>query len=318
MIMRPIVTSSWKLLPREQTDSMKGLCMIAIVTGHVSSSVTDDGLLVWQPWLNAVAFDRWGSLCSGMFLFLSGYGMFLSLKRNTPVSTGYLWQKIKKLFEPFLVMWVVYMLMLLLFDRQLITPHLIFDFLTMSFPLGIDAWFFKVITALYVAIWLLFRCQLSDGWRVVIMFILVAAYFLLFRHLGFGPWWINSVLCFPMGMFYGWQRQWLSHSVVFPLIVIPMLAIGMWFTTFSFFPTLLFSVVATCLLGYVDISFIPGLKFVAMNSFFFYFLEEPVYNYLSRPLSANFLLYDIATLLIIVLLIVGYRHLRNCLNDKMQ
>ena len=318
MTEKPLMPKGWKLLPRERTDCLKGLCMLAIVTGHVSSSVTGDGLVVWQPWLDAVAFDSWGSLCSGMFLFLSGYGMFLSLKRNAPAGTGYLWQRIKKLFEPFLMMWVFYMLMLLLFDRQLITPHLLVDFFTMSFPLGIDAWFFKVITALYVVVWLLFRWPLSDGWRVAVMFIVTTAYFLMFLHLGFGPWWINSVLCFPLGMLYAWQRQQFSRSAVFPLMAIPVLVAGTLLTTISFFPTLLFSVVTTCLLGFVDLSRVPGLKFVGLTSFFFYFLEEPVYDYLSRPLSDHFLLYDVATLLIIALLTKGYKFISNSWSKKTQ
>lgn len=280
--------------------------MSIIVLGHVSSSVIGNDFLFYKHYLDIFGFDLWGSLCTGVFFFLSGYGMFLSLRRNIPVKYSYLRKKLAKLFEPFFFMWLFYLLLMILFDRNNVTGQLVIDFITISFPLGIDAWFFKVILAFYFFIWLVFKISFSDSKRVFIITFLTIVYFILFRTLGFGPWWINSVFCFPLGMLYAWQYERLAKNFLYSFIIILTTMIGWIFTTISFFPSLCFSLIVVYTIRYINISRIPVLSFIGVNSLFFYFLEEPVYNYITNCFSDNFFIYYVSTMLVIICLVKLY------------
>lgn len=254
-----------------------------------------------------------GKSLYGNIFFLSGYGMFLSLQRNSPIGFSYLKRKFIKLFEPFFLMWALYLFLMLLFDRNNITSHLAIDLLTISFPLGIDAWFFKVILGFYFFIWLAFLIPISDGSRVLFISVLTIVYFIVFRTLGFGPWWINSVMCFPFGMFYAWQYERLSKCFLFSLLAIMITMAGWIFTTISFFPSLCFSLIVIYAIRYINITWISLLTFIGVNSLYFYFLEEPVYNYITIYFSDYFIPYYLTTMVVMICVIklylaVSYRY----------
>ena len=111
------------LFDRDRTCSLRGLCMLMIVLGHVSSSVTGP---FNRTILDHLFMYDWGTLGTGVFLLLSGYGMSLSMKRNKPLQACYLFSHLRKLFEPFIFVWIVYLLCFIFIDRGQLSTHCCF------------------------------------------------------------------------------------------------------------------------------------------------------------------------------------------------
>ena len=273
------------IFEKESTYSLRGICMLMIIASHTTIN-SDDSLYTILQFL---LFDHWGAFGTGLFFLLSGYGMFLSLQKAKEITATYLLNKLRKLFLPFFYTWIIYLLFFLLFDKSQINLHLLSEFITLSLPLGIDAWFFKVILGLYLLIILLFRIPISNGLRITIMSILVITYYIVFRELSFGPWWYNTVLNFPLGMLFAWRKEMVQNKYYSLLIILSTLALS-FFTTISFFPYICFSLCAIWFARIIKIQFITGLKFIGINSLLFYLLECPSFEYLTKYFSESFIL----------------------------
>ena len=297
------------LLDKRRCYALRGVCMLMIVMGHVSiSGVKGADASFWQT----LGLPVWGTLGTGVFLFLSGYGLSLSMQRAQPLGGRYLRRKLLKLFEPFLLMWGLYMVCFLLFDRERLTASLLTDFLTLSFPSGIDAWFFKVILCLYILCFFLFKSPMRAGWRVAVMFGLAMAYYFVCRRAGVGPWWYSTILNFPVGMLLAWLKDRVPErtiAVSMGMAAVLLLAIAR-LSTLAFAPNLCFSFLALLLVVFVRLDGVWGLRFVGLNSLFYYFLESPVLDYLPLLLSSGFLVFSIVALAAISLLTWAYGRLK--------
>ena len=148
-----IISMIKQLFDKDNTYALRGICMLMIIASHTPFE-TDN---YFYSILQFLGFDYWGAFGTGLFFLLSGYGMFLSLQRTKELNLNYFLGKIKKLFIPFFYTWIIYLLLFFILDISKFNIHLIVDFITLSLPLGIDAWFFKVILALYIIIILLFK-----------------------------------------------------------------------------------------------------------------------------------------------------------------
>ena len=289
------------LFEKESTYSLRGICMLMIIASHTTVN-SDDSL---YSILQFLLFDYWGAFGTGLFFLLSGYGMFLSLQKAKEITTNYLLNKLRKLFLPFFYTWVIYLLFFIIFDRSQINLHLLSEFFTLSLPLGIDTWFFKVILGLYLLIILLFRIPISNALRITIISILVFTYYIVFRELSFGPWWYNTVLNFPLGMLFAWRKEMVQNKYYSLLIILSTLAFS-FFTTISFFPYICFSLCAIWFASIINIQYITGLKFIGINSILFYLLECPSSEYLTSNISSSFILSFLITVISTTILAMIY------------
>lgn len=53
---------------------------------------------------------HWGYLATGVFFFLSGFGLYHSIQRNSPLQFSWFFKQLKKLIVPFLFLWLVYLI----------------------------------------------------------------------------------------------------------------------------------------------------------------------------------------------------------------
>ena len=278
-------------LSPDDTYALRGLCMIMIVVSHV---VDTSGTTFYQFW------GGWGT---GVFLFLSGYGLFFSLNRQ-PADWSYLRRKLAKLLEPYFFMWSVYIILFALFDRQQFTWHLLQEFLTLSMP-GLAAWFFKVIIGLYILDWLVFRLNISNTARLILVTLTCAAWYIVARQCGMGPWWFNTILCFPCGMAVALWYPYLNRNFwIFPLTILLLTCV--WSAvSWGSLPYLWFTAIAITVIRYLDITS-PVMHFIGNQSLFFYFLEVPVLYLLVRTCPYSTPLYAILAVLLCGLLTWGY------------
>lgn len=288
--------------------------MLMIVASHVATSVVgDDATVAWLTrWCG---FDRWGEWGTGVFFFLSGYGMTLSLSRQETLGWHYARRKIVRLFEPYLLFWVFYLVVLLVLDSKQVDVSLIPAFLTLGMPLGVDAWFFKVIVGVYALMMLLYMMPISQRARLAVMTAAAVGYYMMMRHWECGPWWYNTILNFPLGMCFALYYDKISRHAFAVLLLAVAFGVASRFVQAGFVGNTCFTLACVWLLQYIPVACRP-LVFVGTNSLFFYFLEEPVYHYLVASASSCFPLYFFATIVVVYALVWLYKGLLRHATDK--
>ena len=288
--------------------------MIMIIVHHTYLSAIDMPGCHTDSWLADVGTGwLWGYGGTGVFLFLSGFGMFFSLRRNRLSGRAYIRSKFIRLFIPYLWLWAVSLIIYMLYDSSLLTPRLLTSFLSLDIPPANEAWFYKVIIGLYVLSIVIFKAFSNPRTCVLAVASVCVAYYCLANYvLGMDPWWFITVLNFPSGMLTALFYDRLRH--IHPVyVILPgtlLFALLQYFHPNPTISSLLFSAVMINAVRYVNISN-RMLGYIGTNSLLFYFLEEPAIDYLARPAAFCFYSYSIAAVLATLLLVFLCRRAGN-------
>lgn len=302
------------LLEKNDSYALRGVCMIMIIVHHTYLSAIDMPGCHTDSWLADVGTGwLWGYGGTGVFLFLSGFGMFFSLRRNRLSGRAYIRSKFIRLFIPYLWLWAVSLIIYILYDSSQLTPRLLTSFLSLDIPPANEAWFYKVIIGLYVLSIIIFKAFSNPRTCVLAVASVCVAYYCLANYvLGMNPWWFITVLNFPSGMltalFYDRLRHIQPVYVILPGTL--LFALLQYFHPNPTISSLLFSTVMINTVRYVNISN-RMLGYIGTNSLLFYFLEEPAIDYLARPAAFSFYSYSIAAVLATLLLVFLCRRAGN-------
>lgn len=288
--------------------------MIMIIVHHTYLSAIDMPGCHTDSWLAGVGTGwLWGYGGTGVFLFLSGFGMFFSLRRNRLSGRAYIRSKFIRLFIPYLWLWAVSLIIYILYDSSQLTPRLLTSFLSLDIPPANEAWFYKVIIGLYALSIVIFKVFRNPRACVLAVSSVCVAYYCLANYvLGMNPWWFITVLNFPSGMltalFYDKLRHIQPVYVILPGTL--LFALLQYFHPNPTISSLLFSTVMINAVRYVNISN-RILGYIGTNSLLFYFLEEPAIDYLAIPAAFSFYSYSIAAVLATLLLVFLCRRTGN-------
>lgn len=302
------------LLEKNDSYALRGVCMIMIIVHHTYLSAIEMPGCHTDSWLADVGTGwLWGYGGTGVFLFLSGFGMFFSLRRNRLSGRAYIRSKFIRLFIPYLWLWAVSLIIYILYDSSQLTPRLLTSFLSLDIPPANEAWFYKVIIGLYVLSIIIFKAFSNPRTCVLAVASVCVAYYCLANYvLELDPWWFITVLNFPSGMltalFYDKLRHIQPVYVILPGTL--LFALLQYFHPNPTISSLLFSVVMINAVRYVNISN-RILGYIGTNSLLFYFLEEPAIDYLARPAAFSFYSYSIAAVLATLLLVFLCRRAGN-------
>lgn len=302
------------LLEKNDSYALRGVCMIMIIVHHTYLSAIDMPGCHTDSWLADVGTGwLWGYGGTGVFLFLSGFGMFFSLRRNRLSGRAYIRSKFIRLFIPYLWLWAVSLIIYILYDSSQLTPRLLTSFLSLDIPPANEAWFYKVIIGLYALSIVIFKVFSNPRTCVLAVASVCVAYYCLANYvLGMNPWWFITVLNFPSGMltalFYDKLRHIQPVYVILPGTL--LFALLQYFHPNPTISSLLFSTVMINTVRYVNISN-RMLGYIGTNSLLFYFLEEPAIDYLARPAAFSFYSYSIAAVLATLLLVFLCRRAGN-------
>lgn len=277
--------------------------MLMIIIGHTYNGYPQASPdCVFPSWLRLLHLDYWGSIGVAVFLFLSGYGMYFSLQRHA-IDGRYILAKARRLLEPFVIYWAVELLTLLLLDRAALTGHIVTEICTFSIHPDIENWFFKVIVGLYVVVIVLFRLPTGNGWRIGVLTALCGAYIVAMKTAGMGCWWYNTILCFPLGMAVARWRSWFAARSTVLMSVLTLLAAAAAFLLTRNTNLFHLPLVLAVAYGLRMVDLRHGLlELIGVNSFVFYFLENPVMDEMAMPFYHDFLNYCGMTLLITIFL----------------
>lgn len=288
--------------------------MIMIIVHHTYLSAIEMPGCHTDSWLAGVGTGwLWGYGGTGVFLFLSGFGMFFSLRRNRLSGRAYIRSKFIRLFIPYLWLWAVSLIIYMLYDSSQLTPRLLTSFLSLDIPPANEAWFYKVIIGLYVLSIIIFKAFSNPRTCVLAVASVCVAYYCLANYvLEMDPWWFITVLNFPSGMltalFYDKLRHIQPVYVILPGTL--LFALLQYFHPNPTISSLLFSAVMINAVRYVNISN-RILGYIGTNSLLFYFLEEPAIDYLAIPAAFSFYSYSIAAVLATLLLVFLCRRAGN-------
>ena len=194
-------------LSRKTTTAVKGIFVPMVFFSHFGSYAVMKGN--WADVLFKSVNRRIGQLMVVMFLFYSGYGIMRRLMWDRE---GYLRDfPRKRLF----ITWLRFALCVAAFiflDLILGTlreyrPREILLAFTGWTSVGNSNWFMFVILALYILVYCVFRLLRQDLRACLIVFSVCAAGLTLLLSLGRESWWWNTLLTFPLGMWYGFLRE---------------------------------------------------------------------------------------------------------------
>lgn len=300
-----------KFLPKETTYSLKGICMVMIIMCHT--------YIHWQitnppGFMEYLYIRKWGEWGSGLFLFLSGYGLFLSINKSErgEITYSYIWEKLKKLITPFIYVWVVYLLLFLLFDREKIKLELLSYFFTFAVPYA-ETWFFRVIVSLYILVYITFKFCKKNVLSVGIIVLLCSCYYLyVSKYSGLGRWWYNSIMCFPLGMIIAYFRTTISkiNPLAITLLLQILFILVILYTKSDMLWCMSFSLAILFLCNFISLN-IYIFNWVGTNSLFFYLLESPSKIYFSSFFTWNYFMFIFITLVVISTLILIYKKLQS-------
>lgn len=185
------VDNDYASFERRTTNSLRGVAMVGIMLHHIHNN-----LGFFSPILSQV-----GYLATGLFFFISGYGNTLSIGRRNDIKINWLMNKAIKIYIPFIVSYVLYIIMLAIGYRDMIPNFMrnIFNLVTVTLPNQVS-WFPKIILLCFIIQWVAHKITSKNVERAnVIILITICAFIIFIKMKNWDSYWTSSVLCYPTG-----------------------------------------------------------------------------------------------------------------------
>ena len=315
------------LLDKADTYPLRGICMLMIIFHHAHNRynsiefISGGNILLNNP---LYSIWHWGYLATGVFFFLSGFGLLFSIQRNSPLDFKWLRIQMKKLILPFLFLWVVYLICFAVWKPYCLNLSLLCEFLTLRSP-GRDTWFFQVIIGAYFVIYTIFRYIRNDKFRLPVLWGCCFIYIIIMRKYSAGPWWYNSILNFPMGVICAKYYKIIdSIPDIFILLLSGITYLIVYrYIRIDIIESISFTIFIVWIVKYIDIRS-RYFNFIGVNSLLFYFLEKPTRDFLCIQFIDNYWLFTVTAIIVTSIIVLVYNKSKNyisfakktCFNNK--
>lgn len=187
-------------LSKDSTDAVRGIFILLIFASHFAFFVDPfTAPLDSIYWRLRTALDQSVVTC---FLFYSGYGVALSARKK---GTAYIRSMPRKRILSTLLIYDCSQLLFLLVQLWRGKSYGTVDFLLSLIAwksFGNDNWYIFVILGLYVITWLVLRDRELNAVTVARVSLGALAFLLFLCCAGQGVWWYNTLLCYPLGMWF--------------------------------------------------------------------------------------------------------------------
>lgn len=197
----------------EKTGAIKGIFVVIVLFSHVRQYITLAPEWYDKPFADFMLFL--GQLMVVMFLFYSGYGVTLSLaKKDGYVKTLLSKRALKVLLHYDIAILIFYLLGLAL-GKNYSTKKLLLSFIGLD-AVGNSVWFIFVILILYIITWISFRFvkkRVILGTAITTV-LSVAAMILLIYFRKNEYWWYDTLLCYPLGMWYAIAKPHIDKALI--------------------------------------------------------------------------------------------------------
>jgi peptidoglycan/LPS O-acetylase OafA/YrhL len=262
----------YTLLDKNDSFLLRGICMIMIILHHTYLDVIKLDNTYYSLLPNYLMdFGYWGT---GIFFFLSGFGMYLSLTKNKNIAFDYYKSKFKKLIYPFIACWIIYLSIDMILGNHVLTYDNLIKFCFFSKPYS-EAWFFKVIVCIYVILFITFRTPLSKKIKLLYILIICIIYIGAMKYFGFGKYWYNSILNLPLGMFFAYKYN--SIKKINWILVFIFCIFG-FYISFKFsevLTSIFFTLICVYIISIIKIKS-KVLQYIGQKSLQFYLFQTPI------------------------------------------
>ena len=200
------VFCTWKLefgyypdfLSPSNTLSIKGIFVFFVLFAHMQGYLTlSDSLL------NNIYFslqNHLRQLIVAMFLFYSGYGIWISSKQKANYTQSFFKRRVLKTLLHFDLIVAVFLIVQLLLQNAFPLRNYFLCWIGWD-SIGNSNWFIFDILILYIIARIALYCQKKFGQGGICITILLTGCFWLFlRRAGKENWWVDTLSAFPLGM----------------------------------------------------------------------------------------------------------------------
>lgn len=183
----------------ENTNALKGLLALSIVLCHMTSRVDYE--------LPLFSFTVMGSIGVGLFFFLSGYGLIVSVEKNLGYMNGFLMRRFTKILIPYFLMMASYLVYSIVFEGTI--SNVIGSFIGGN-PVS-NSWYVFAYLFCCFLFWLAFRKGDSRDGRGKKLLMIACGLCLYIVFTGivmqWPDWWYKTILCFLMGVIWGLNQN---------------------------------------------------------------------------------------------------------------
>ena len=189
-----VKSANMSVFTKEKSDSLRSILSIIIVLHHVYLSM-GYGFLS--------QFKSWGAVVVSIFFFISGYGNMLSINKRKEVKLEWIYKKILKIYVPFFVAyWIDYLCLTLMYaDLRPSGRDTVIDILSVSLPNQVS-WFPKIILLCFAVHWIAKKLFNNVLFQNGLILSAVLLYIAIMWKNGYGDYWYNSVICYPLGCIF--------------------------------------------------------------------------------------------------------------------
>lgn len=179
-------------LSHENTNALRGICIVLIVFHHVSQIMPFPGFMR--------LFENLGYLGVSVFLFLSGYGLMMSHKKKADTVKSFIRKRLVKVYLPFVLANIVTLSVTVFYMNLQLDAVEIIKYVTGIVLINKSYWFVICIMYLYVVFLVAFDIlKLTKSRAVIFISIMTIGYWVFCFYLGLEKWWYTTSFCFLIG-----------------------------------------------------------------------------------------------------------------------
>lgn len=197
----------------QKTGAIKGIFVIIVLFSHVRQYIKLTAEWYDKPFTDFMVFL--GQLMVVMFLFYSGYGVTLGLAKKDGYVKTLISKRSLKVLLHYDIAIVIFWLLGLALGKNYSIKKLLLSFIGLD-AVGNSVWFIFVILILYAVTWISFRFvkkRVILGTAITTV-LSVAAMILLIYLKGKEYWWYDTLLCYPLGMWYAIAKPHIDKALV--------------------------------------------------------------------------------------------------------
>lgn len=230
----------------DQCHVLRGTFIIAVVFHHIAQRTTG-GVFFHH------IFSFAGFLGVSIFFFLSGYGLFYSLKNKKNYIKDFIHKRMSKVVLPMVFYFFLYWMIYSFFESQY-TLEYVLTSLVNGNPIVTFSWFMYAIIWMYLSFYIIVKLTLKDAYILIGIAFSCIVYALCCHLLNFGSWWYNTIQVFWLGMVYYkfkdtvdfFVKRNYTRMLISLIIMMIVLLIDIRIGVFKLFARMLLASIFTC------------------------------------------------------------------------
>ena len=197
----------------QKTGALKGIFVIIVVLSHLRQYITLDSSALNLPFQEFMVFL--GQLMVVVFLFYSGYGVLLGLRKKDGYAVSIITKRVPKVLIHFDIAVLIFFALGWLTGKKYPIAKLLRSLIGID-GVGNSVWFITVILILYIVTFAVFvfvrkRVILGTALTTLISAVIVI---LFMRFRAHEYWWYDTLMCYPLGMWYAIAKEKIDKALI--------------------------------------------------------------------------------------------------------